>query len=68
VEQHPDTYNSIYEGAWFLEEEFQEFKKELFKKQLDIPRVRDELLDFLMVGFRLLIDNLKFEDIVPTLD
>lgn len=65
VEQHPKTYASVYEGAFFLQEEFHEFRDALYEHELDVTTAREELLDILVVAYRLLIDTLKFEDIIP---
>lgn len=65
VEKHPDTYRSAYEGAWYLQEEFHEFRNELYEKDLNVPLATTELLDIIVVAYRLLIDNLNLADFIP---
>ena len=57
IEKHPKSYASAAEGAWIVQGEFEELKREFHGREYDYKRVQSELIDIIVVCIRMLIDT-----------
>lgn len=57
IDKHPRPHKSLYESAWFLQEEVKEFNDEVYKSQVDQQRIQEEVIDILVVCYTLLVDH-----------